>query len=274
MDDTEPDVRVAEFGGFVEQGLLADAVVGSFVLDWCGPLRGTRALTLGSASAHLATRLLGRGAAHVEHVDLLAATGDARTAGDRPGRLAADAAGRAIRLLARIADASVDIAVGFCPFTELTSDGLAAVLREIARVLRPGGRLLFVEPHPALAFLGRDVRSCMFDTGTHGWFSARDRVVAGRLRLPDGERLAIRYVQKSFGDYLCALRDAGFRETPDTLELGFENARPGTRTTAVAAEGQPPVDDRAERRIDPSNDRPIHLLMRVRRPSEGPRPDA
>ncbi len=146
--DAEAEGYQAEHGGF-----LGDA---DFL--WCpeglresqarllGPVRGVVVLEVGCGAAQCARWLVGQGA-RVVAVDLSfaqlrhARTLDARTGVRVPALLQADA--RALPLRA----ASVDVACSAFGAVPFVVDS-AALMREIARVLKPGGRWVFSVTHP------------------------------------------------------------------------------------------------------------------------------
>jgi SAM-dependent methyltransferase len=166
-----------------------------------GPLVGRRVLEVGCGAAPCARWLAGQGA-HPIGLDLSAAQlGYAR-------RLAA-ATGVSVPLVQADATAiplaagSVDLACsafGAVPFVTDT----AAVMAEVARVLRPGGRWVFAVTHP--------MRWCFPDdpgpgglTVVTSYFDRRDYVE----RADDGQ---LRYVEshRTMGDRVRELVAAGF----------------------------------------------------------------
>jgi SAM-dependent methyltransferase len=110
-----------------------------------GPVAGARVLEVGCGAAAAARWLVTQGA-DVVAVDLSAgmlrhAVAAAETSGVRPALLQCDALALPLR------DASFDIAFtafGAVPFI----DDSARVMREVFRVLRPGGRWVFSATHP------------------------------------------------------------------------------------------------------------------------------
>lgn len=163
--DSAADGYQAEHGDF-----LGDA---RFV--WCpegldeaeagllGPVAGRRVLEVGCGAAQCARWLAGQGA-HVVAVDLSerqlqhARRLDART-GLRVPTAVADAAALPL------ADGSVDLACSAFGAVPFVADP-GAVMREVARVLRPGGRWVFSTTHP--------VRWCFADDPGPGGLLARD----------------------------------------------------------------------------------------------------
>lgn len=145
--DAEADAYQAEHGGF-----LGDA---DFV--WCpeglreqdagllGDVRGRTVLEVGCGAAQCA-RWLAAAGARVVAVDVSAGMlRHARrldaSAGTRTALAQADAQALPVR------SASVDLACSSFGAVPFVADP-AAVMREVARVLRPGGRWVFSVPHP------------------------------------------------------------------------------------------------------------------------------
>jgi SAM-dependent methyltransferase len=107
------------------------------IAAWLAPASGERILDLGCGVGHLLTWLSAHAPARYEGLDLsLGSLGRARAAGRDV--IAGDAEALPLR------DGSYDAVV--CNGAAHHLPDLAAALREIHRVLRPGGRLLLFEP--------------------------------------------------------------------------------------------------------------------------------
>jgi SAM-dependent methyltransferase len=212
--DAEADAYQAEHGDFLA-GPSGDPAAADFV--WCpeglreesarllGPadsLRGRRILEVGCGAAQCGRWLAAQGA-DVVAFDLSA--GQLRHARQaiahdalRPLLIQADASALPL------ADASVDIACSAFGAVPFVTDS-AAVMREVARVLRPGGRWVFSTNHP--------MRWCMpDDPGPAGlvversYFDRRPYVEV----TPEGRPV---YVEshRTMGDRVRELVAAGFR---------------------------------------------------------------
>jgi SAM-dependent methyltransferase len=213
--DEEADAYQAEHGEFLagSSGELAGA---DFV--WCpeglreetvrllGPadsLRGKRVLEVGCGAAQCARWLVAQGASVVA-VDLSA--GQLRHAlaavqgdpGPAPLLIQADASALPL------SDASVDVACSAFGAVPFVTDS-AAVMNEVARVLRPGGRWVFSTNHP--------MRWCMpDDPGPAGlvversYFDRRPYVEV----TPDGRPVYVE-AHRTLGDRIRELVAARFR---------------------------------------------------------------
>lgn len=134
-------------------------------------------------------------------------------------------------------------------FNYLDVEQTHACMREVARVLRRGGRFVFAVPHPVLPFVRPTGPPFYFDAGTGGYFSAVGHWFPGRIWRRDGMALDVRVCHKTVQTYVEALAGAGFRSMPTVLELGV--------TADLMAM------DAAF--FGPLRDTPLHLAMEVRR---------
>jgi SAM-dependent methyltransferase len=234
-----------------EPVLLSDYTARPFLLDWCEPIRGLRVLDLGCGEGYVARQLARRGAASVLGIDVSAemvARANDEEARDRLGveYRQGDARDRAV-----VPDASLDLVVAVFLFNYLDRSGTAAVMAEVRRLLRPGGRFVFAVPHPSLPFLRAEEPPFYFQRKGLGYFSARDVTLEGRIWRRDGIAVPVRCVHKSLQDYFESLRAAGFRALPDVHEL---------RVTDAHIELDPAF-------FGPLRDLPLHLAFRVTKES-------
>ena len=201
--DLDADNYQAEHGEFL----------GEADLLWCpeglreseagllGPVRGRRILEVGCGAAAGARWLVGQGA-EVVAVDLSAgmlrhAAAAAVTTGLHPTLLQCDALALPLR------DASFDLAFtafGAVPFI----DDSARVMREVFRVLRPGGRWVFSATHP-MRWIFLDDPGPEGLVATHSYFDRRPYVEF------DGTGRAT-YVEhhRTLGDRVREIVGAGF----------------------------------------------------------------
>jgi SAM-dependent methyltransferase len=215
--DDEADDYQAEHGDFLSGGSAA----GDFV--WCPEgLREQDARLLGSATSLIGSRVLEVGAGAAQCSRWLARAGARPVALDlsagqlRHARRLGDASGVAVPLVQADAtrlpfpDASFQIACSAFGAVPFVADS-AALQREVARVLRPGGRWVFSTNHP-MRWCFRD------DPGPAGLVVERsyfDRSSYVEL----GSRGAPVYVEahRTIGDRIRELVAAGF-EVIDVVE--------------------------------------------------------
>lgn len=201
--DSNADEYQAEHGGFLgdarflwcPEGLYEDKA------RLLGEVGGKEVLEVGCGAAQCARWLAGQGArvvafdlsarqlAHARRIDQdLGRTG--------PELVQADAT--ALPFAAGSFDLACS-AYGAVPFVEDS----AAVMREVARVLRPGGRWVFAVPHP--------FRWCLpDDPGEHG-LTVRDSYFDRRPYVEQDEDGVATYVEhhRTFGDRVRELTEAG-----------------------------------------------------------------
>ena len=148
----------------------------AYAADLLGSLAGLRVLEVGPGQGHATLWLAEQGA------EVWAADVSQASLGMVRGRLAA--AGQLVRLVQMrgeslaVAEASVDLV--FIKCTLMHADW-RQVVREVVRVLRPGGRALFVEPlrhHPVVALYRATLSSCK-ESRPH-YLSWRDFQETGR----------------------------------------------------------------------------------------------
>jgi SAM-dependent methyltransferase len=122
--------------------------------------------------------------------------------------------------LSRFPDAAFDLVLAVAVLNYLTLADTETALREIRRVLRLGGRLVFAVPHPALPFLRPPAPPLFFDRAACGYFSGRGHEFHGQMWRRDGRAVPVRCVHKTLADYFDTLTYAGFTTIPDVHELG------------------------------------------------------
>ena len=200
--------------------LLSDFTARPFLLDWCAPLDGAKVLDLGCGEGYVGRQLLARGAGSVTGIDISAEMVENAKAQipEGSGDVLDYAVGDAWEL-AHFADDSFDLVVCVFLFNYLERAQMTATMKEVARVLRPGGRFVFAVPHPSLAFQRAEERPFYFSRGQHGYFEGRDALFEGEIWRRDGVSVPVRCVHKTLDDYFTALREAGFTSLPELKEL-------------------------------------------------------
>ncbi len=208
--DTDADAYQAEHGEFL----------GDSDLRWCpeglreaaahllGPVRGRRVLEVGCGAAAGARWVASEGAALSVAMDLSAgmlrhAADDGRRLGSAVPLVQADA------MALPFADDTFDIAFtafGAVPFV----DDSALVMREVSRVLRPGGRWVFAVTHP-MRWIFPDDPGPQGLIVAHSYFDRRPYV-----EYDAGEPIYVEH-HRTLGDRIRELVAAGFTLT-DLIE--------------------------------------------------------
>lgn len=200
--------------------LLSDFTARPFLLDWCDSVEGANVLDLGCGEGYVGRQILARGAASVTGIDISAEMIENARAQipAESGDALTYAVGDAWEL-AHFADDSFDLVVCVFLFNYLDRAAMTATMKEVARVLRPGGRFVFAVPHPSLAFMRPEERPFYFSRGERGYFEGRDALFEGEIWRRDGVSVRVRCVHKTLDDYFTALREAGFTTLPEMKEL-------------------------------------------------------
>jgi len=218
-------------------------------LALCEPLEGLRVLDVGCGEGYCARKLRRSGAAEVVGIELSEAMVAAATAAEQRAPLGIRYDQGDATDLSRFGDASFDLALAMFLFNYLGVDDTRRAMKEIARVLRPGGRFVLAVPHPSLPYLRSEEPPFFFSVGGRGYFDARDTRFPGRIWRKDGVALDVQLVHKTIEDYFEALNFAGFTTMPIVREL---------RVTPELLRDDPGF-------FGPLADTPLHLAIAVTR---------
>jgi ubiquinone/menaquinone biosynthesis C-methylase UbiE len=227
--------------------LLSDFTARPFLLDWAEPVSGLDVLDLGCGEGYFARGLKRRGAGSLLGIDIseeMVRHAERREAEEQLG--IAYRSGNATDL-DEVESESFDLCVAVFLFNYLDLAQTRHTMREVQRVLRPGGRFVFAVPHPSLAFLGEKVAPFYFDPEGKGYFSGRDCQFEGEIWRRDGKSVRVRSVHKNLEDYFTALSAAGFQKMPRIAEL---------RATEEHLELDPEW-------FGPLRDKPLHVAFQV-----------
>ena len=227
--------------------LLSDYTARPFLIEWCMPVRGLSVLDLGCGEGYVARQLRQRGASRVMGVDVSEQMIRIAEEQESKSRLGITYWTGDASELGRIEDGSVDLAVAVFLFNYLNRTHTGLVMREVHRVLRPGGRFIFSVPHPALPFLRPKGPPFYFNAGGGGYFSSRDQQLEGRIWRRDGVSVPVRCVHKTFEDFVNCLRAAGFDTLPEVVELHVSEEH-------IALDAK---------FFEPLRDQPLHLAIRT-----------
>jgi toxoflavin synthase len=233
-----------------EPTLLSDYTARPFLLDWCQPVAGLDVLDLGCGEGYFARNLKIRGAGNIEGVDLSPEMIQRAVAEESREELGIQYRTGDATELDAFPDDCFDLVVSVFLFNYLTREQTAQAMREIHRVLRPGGRFIFAVPHPSFAFSRESSEGqapFYFTTGDSGYFSGRDQLFEGEIYRRDGVALAVRCVHKTLADYFSSLQSAGFSKLPEIEELHVT----------------PEMLKTDEKFFGPLVDRPLHMAFRM-----------
>jgi SAM-dependent methyltransferase len=224
MAETDPEALYdgqAERWRRREPSSLSDFTGRPAIFEMLGDLTGARVVDLGCGEGYCTRECARRGAAEVLGVEISAEMVDRAREAEaelKQGIVYRQGDVRALDL----ETGAFDLATAVFVFNYLTLDETRTALREIHRVLAPGGRLVFSIPHPSFPFIQRERGKqppFWFDFGDKGYFSARDARAPGRIHRRDGQALEVQMVHKTLEDLFGALRDAGFTALPRLKEM-------------------------------------------------------
>jgi SAM-dependent methyltransferase len=202
-------------------------IIDPVILWWLGPLRGKQVLDAGSGTGYLSFILARRGATvtGVEHSARLVEI--ARRSGGGAGREVRFVRSSLSRMRP-LRSSSFDLAVANVVLQDVTD--LRGALREIARVLRPGGRFVFSITHPCFEapVPARKTRAPPDSQRDEDWTMTVDRYfdrVALWWSAPGSPPVA--GYHRPLRDYFDALAQAGL------VVSRLEEPRPVRRALAV-----------------------------------------
>ncbi len=228
---------------------LSDFTARPPVLEMCRPWDGLRVLDLGCGEGYCARKLRQGGAGDVLGIDVSGGMIDAAQREEARQPLGIRYQVGDATHLTTLEDASFDRVLAMFLFNYLDTTAMEGCMREVFRVLRPGGRFVFAVPHPALAWMREANEPFYFEVGEGGYFESRNQRFAGRIWKRDGTQLEVQMVHKTVEDYFAGLAAAGFDRLPRLKEL---------RVTQEILRVDP-------RFFGPLGDTPLHLAMAIER---------
>lgn len=203
--------------------LLSDFTARPRVLEVLAPVQGLELWDLGCGEGYMARSLVKAGARLVRGYDLseqmVALAQTASAPGDQIIYAAHDLGDPA-----QWPEGSCDGALAVFLFNYLTLAQMEAVLREMRKALRAGGRFVFAVPHPLFPFLCHHRAPFYFDPGSQSYANSTDAVFEGWIWRRDGQRAAVRCLHKTVADYFAVLERTGWGILPQVEELGVSDA--------------------------------------------------
>ena len=161
--------------------LLSDFTARPFLMEWCQPVDGLDVLDLGCGEGYFARGLKERGAGRIRGVDVSEEMIRGAQQRETKEQLGIEYRAGDAGDLPDVEDGAVDLCVAVFLFNYVDLARTRHIMREVHRVLRPGGRFVFAVPHPSLAFLGEKRAPFYFEPDGVGYFSGRDRQFEGEI---------------------------------------------------------------------------------------------
>ncbi|MFY9555063.1 MAG: class I SAM-dependent methyltransferase [Blastocatellia bacterium] len=200
--------------------LLSDFTARIPTIELCEPVAGLRVLDLGCGEGYCARELRRRGAGEVVGIDVSEKMIEMARAREQIGPLGIDYRTGTATNLHDLVEDSFDLIVAVFLFNYLNIEQTRKTMRQIFRILKPRGKLVFAVPHPSFPFLHRKLQSPFyFDSGSYGYFSGRDVKFRGEIWRRDDLALEVQCFHKTVTDYFEALRQGGFNRMPEVTEL-------------------------------------------------------
>jgi SAM-dependent methyltransferase len=198
---------------------LSDFTARPFVLKLCEPYRDARVLDLGCGEGYCARQLRRNGAGEVLGIDLSSKMIEAAIHEENARPLGITYQQGDAATLNTQKSADFDLVVAVFLFNYLDCEAMTASMREVHRVLKPGGKFVFSVPHPAFPFMRAPQAPFYFDLGGANYFAARNTRYPGKIWRRDGSALDVQVVHKTVEDYFNGLGSAGFGSMPELREL-------------------------------------------------------
>jgi SAM-dependent methyltransferase len=200
--------------------LLSDYSARPFVLDMCEPIKDARIFDLGCGEGYVSRQLINRGAASVVAIDISEKMIDSAKSIETVG--ISYSVGDA-RSMAEYDSESFDLVLAMFLFNYLNVEESAQTIKEIFRILKPGGRFVMAIPHPSLPFLRKKEFPFYFEPNGN-YFSGRNTLFPGQIWRLDRVPVNVQCVHKTWEDYFACFNAAGFSRIPTVKELRINEA--------------------------------------------------
>ena len=212
---------------------LSDFTARPVIFDLCEPVKDAVILDIGCGEGYCSRELMHRGAKQVVGVDISTSSIAAAQAEEQRESLGitylagnSTEIGKVLRNQNLGEAETFDVIVAVFLFNYLTIHEMVQCMSQVKQLLKPGGRFIFSIPHPSFAFLSNPEANFHFELAASGngsksmgYFSARDRLLPGKIARRDGTTLPVQVRHKTIQDYFDALQKSGFTTLPKIQEL-------------------------------------------------------
>jgi SAM-dependent methyltransferase len=181
----------------------------------CEPIKDARIFDLGCGEGYVSRQLINRGAASVVAIDISEKMIDSAKSIETVG--ISYSVGDA-RSMAEYDSESFDLVLAMFLFNYLNVEESAQTIKEIFRILKPGGRFVMAVPHPSLPFLRKKEFPFYFEPNGN-YFSGRNTLFPGQIWRLDRVPVNVQCVHKTWEDYFACFEAGGFKQMPIVKEL-------------------------------------------------------
>lgn len=195
--------------------LLSDYSARPFVLEMCEPIKDAHIFDLGCGEGYVSRQLIKRDAASVVAMDISEKMIEAAKANESLG---IDYRVGDARSMAKFENETFDMVLAMFLFNYLNVEESAQTIKEIYRILKPGGNFVMAVPHPSLPFLRKKEFPFYFEP-TGDYFSGRNILFPGQIWRLDRVPVNVQCVHKTWEDYFTCFKLASFAQMPDVKEL-------------------------------------------------------
>lgn len=217
-----------------EPSCLSDFTARPVIFDLCEPVKDAVVLDLGCGEGYCSRELMRRGAKQVIGIDISSSSiAAAQAEEEREPMGITYLTGDSTKVekvlrnrgLAREESGTFELIIAVFLFNYLTLHEMVQCMQQVRQLLKPNGRFIFSIPHPSFAFLSNPQSSFHFERAANdngrnsGYFSARDRLLPGKITRHDGTILPVQVRHKTIQDYFDALAKTGFTTLPQIQEL-------------------------------------------------------
>ncbi|MBD2494474.1 class I SAM-dependent methyltransferase [Nostoc sp. FACHB-280] len=198
---------------------LSDFTARPIVLEMCEPIHQLQVLDLGCGEGYCTRELSRRGAAQVYGLDVSQKMIEAARLQELENPLGIKYEIGCATNLQQFGNEEFDLVVAVFLFNYLTIAQTQECMKEIARILRPGGRFIFSIPHPCFPYMREPEYPFYFQVEGKGYFSKRDQLFPGQIWKRDDSWLNVQLIHKTLEDYFHCLQIASFTTMPSLKEL-------------------------------------------------------